>query len=88
MKGLLVTLSINDTQRIRHSAGQICHYAKCHVLFIVIMNFIMLSVIMLDIVVLSDVSPFGICFYLVTFYEQLLHQNPFAKKLQTQILST
>jgi hypothetical protein len=23
-----------------------------------------------------------------TFYEQLLHQNPFAKKLQTQILST
>jgi hypothetical protein len=23
-----------------------------------------------------------------TFYEQLLHQNPFAKKLQTQIVST
>jgi hypothetical protein len=23
-----------------------------------------------------------------TFYEQLLRQNPFAKKLQTQILST
>jgi hypothetical protein len=24
---------------------------------------------------------------LPTFYEQLLHQNPFAKKLQTQIVS-
>jgi hypothetical protein len=23
-----------------------------------------------------------------TFYEQLLHQNPFSKKLQTQIVST
>jgi hypothetical protein len=23
-----------------------------------------------------------------TFYEQLLHQNPFAKKLETQIVST
>jgi hypothetical protein len=23
-----------------------------------------------------------------TFYEQLLHQNPFAKKLQTEIVST
>jgi len=23
-----------------------------------------------------------------TFYEQLLHQNPFAKNLQTQIIST
>jgi hypothetical protein len=23
-----------------------------------------------------------------TFYEQLLHQNPFAKKIQTQIVST
>jgi hypothetical protein len=23
-----------------------------------------------------------------TFYEQLLHQNPFAKKLQTQFVST
>jgi hypothetical protein len=25
---------------------------------------------------------------LATFYEQLLNQNPFAKKLQTQIVST
>jgi hypothetical protein len=30
--------------------------------------------------VLVSISP--------TFYEQLLHQNPFAKKLQTQIVST
>jgi hypothetical protein len=31
-------------------------------------------------VILVSISP--------TFYEQLLHQNPFTKKLQTQIVST
>jgi hypothetical protein len=31
-------------------------------------------------IVLVSISP--------TFYEQLLRQNPFAKKLQTQIVST
>jgi hypothetical protein len=30
----------------------------------------------------------GWCQISPTFYEQLLHQNPFAKKLQTQIVST
>ena len=30
----------------------------------------------------------GLVSILPTFYEQLLRQNPFAKKLQTQIVST
>jgi hypothetical protein len=29
-----------------------------------------------------------LCAFSQTFYEQLLHQNPFAKELQTQIVST
>jgi hypothetical protein len=40
----------------------------------------MSNVIMLDVVMLVSISP--------TFYEQLLRQNPFAKNLQTQIVST
>jgi hypothetical protein len=37
-------------------------------------------VVIVDTVVLLSISP--------TFYEELLRQNPFAKKLQTQIVST
>ncbi len=60
IKGLFVTLSINDIQRKRHSAYQKCHYAKClyakccHFL-IAILNVIMLSVVMLSVVMLSVV---------------------------------
>jgi hypothetical protein len=36
--------------------------------------------------ILEPTEASGQCYK--TFYEQLLHQNPFAKKLQTQIVST
>ncbi len=46
IKGLLVTLSINDTN---HNNIE-CHYAECRDLFFVTLNVIMLSVIMLNVV--------------------------------------
>jgi hypothetical protein len=49
-------------------------------LTVVLLNVIMLTAIMLNVIILVSISP--------TFYEQLLRQNPFAKKLQTQIVST
>ncbi len=64
-----MTLSISDTQHIRHSAYKtlsiydtcitpIYHYAQGHfamLLFIVMMNVILLSVVMLSVVILSVV---------------------------------
>ncbi len=48
IKGLFVTLSINDTQ---HETICIeCHYADSRDLFIVMLNIIMLIVIMLNVV--------------------------------------
>jgi hypothetical protein len=60
IKGLFVTLSINDIQHKRHSACQKCHYAEylyaeCQNFLIVMMNVIILSVIMLNVVGLSVV---------------------------------
>jgi zona occludens toxin (predicted ATPase) len=40
-----VTLSVNDTQ-----SKNALHYAKCHVLFIVMLNVIMLSVVSFSVV--------------------------------------
>jgi hypothetical protein len=61
--GLVMTLSINDTQH-RHSANSIeCHYAEClyadcHdylnvMLSVVRLNVVMLSVVMLNVIMLS-----------------------------------
>jgi hypothetical protein len=36
---------ICGTHHLRHSALQNCHYADCHILFIVMLNVIMISVV-------------------------------------------
>jgi hypothetical protein len=53
IKGLYVTLSINDTQHNNVLPYAECRYAECHILFIV-----MLSINMLNAVMLSVVAPF------------------------------
>jgi hypothetical protein len=50
-----------------------CNFAKCHYV-----EYGILFITILNVIMLVSISP--------TFYEQLLRQNPFAKKLQTQIV--
>ncbi len=65
IKNFFVTLSINDTQHMRRSVLQNCHYAdcneaECRVLFIAVNYsceaFIMLSVIILNVIMLFVVA--------------------------------
>jgi hypothetical protein len=37
IKGLYVTISINDTQHINSLQYAVCHYAECRVLFVVML---------------------------------------------------
>jgi hypothetical protein len=60
IKGLFVTLSINDIQHKRHSALQKCHYAEFCYFLTVMLNVNMLSVVMLSVVILNVVAPFSL----------------------------
>jgi hypothetical protein len=57
IKGLYVTLGINDT----HSITMLCHYAKCRdaqcqILFVILLNVIVLSVVILNVVAPSQTA--------------------------------
>jgi hypothetical protein len=62
--GLVITLSINDSQhRIQHNSIE-CHYAECRdnlnvMQCVVMLNVVMLCVVMLNVVMLSDVALIG-----------------------------
>jgi hypothetical protein len=48
IKGLLVTISINDIQH--KTLWTECHFVECHNFFVVMLNVVMLSVVMLKVV--------------------------------------
>jgi hypothetical protein len=67
IKGLFVTLIINDIQYIMKLSIMVldieycyneCRYADCHDLFMIVLNVIMLSVVMLGVVMLYVVAPY------------------------------
>jgi hypothetical protein len=63
-----------------HRITMLCHYAKCCILCIVMLNIVMLNVIMLSVIMVSVVAP-----YLLV---KCLHDRPGANvtKLFTSII--
>jgi hypothetical protein len=57
IKGLFMTLSINDTRRNHALHYAEYRYAECHILFTVMLSVLMLNVIMMSIIMLSVVAP-------------------------------
>ncbi len=56
IKGLFVTLSMNDTEHDNAQNYAHCHYARTRVLFIAMLNVIILSFVMLNVVALIVVN--------------------------------
>ncbi len=67
-KGLIMTLSIHDTQLKNTSNNADCSCAECRFLFIVTLNVNMLNVVMLNVIVLSVAVP---CFLHTFLYRCL-----------------
>jgi hypothetical protein len=60
IKGLNVTLSINDAEHNNGMHYAECRYADCRILSIVMLIVVMLSISMLNIPLLSVMAPFRV----------------------------
>jgi hypothetical protein len=64
-----MTLSIIDTQRNNALQNAECNYAKCHILFIVMLSVITLNVIMLIVVAPANTRQWNSTFFKLELIE-------------------